>query len=186
MGSLPIFPHRVATAIFATLTLLALRADRPAPRSSDSRGASSCTSRRFPTPAFTPTSWSRSRCTKCSPTAAAASSSRHFRPASTSSSRTRPACSRRFSCCSATPPTTRSSSSSQLTEEAATDLTDFWNVRSQIPGDVLREITAPFGVDSGHPGTGSEPPELANLVIGTGAEMRLRPPRRGLGALRRS
>ena len=60
----------------------------------------------------------------------------------------------------------------QLTEESTTDPADFWNVRSQIPGDVLREITAPFDVDSGHPETGSEPPELANLVIGTGAEMR--------------
>ncbi len=53
----------------------------------------------------------------------------------------------------------------QLTEEAAADLTDFWSVRSQIPGDVLRDITAPPGGDA------SAPPALANLVIGDGSGM---------------
>ena len=62
----------------------------------------------------------------------------------------------------------------QLTEEAAAELTDFWSVRSQIPGDVLRDITAPEG-SPGTPGTpeidGAEPTELANLVLGDGSGM---------------
>jgi hypothetical protein len=60
----------------------------------------------------------------------------------------------------------------QLTEEAATDPDDFWNVRAQIPGDVLREITAPFEVETAAAEAGSDTPDLANLVVGTGAEMR--------------
>lgn len=56
----------------------------------------------------------------------------------------------------------------QLTKEASADLTDFWSVRSEIPADVLREITAPLeaGTD-----TAPEAPEVANLVIGSSSQM---------------
>lgn len=64
----------------------------------------------------------------------------------------------------------------QLTEEASADLTDFWSVRSQIPSDVLREITAPLAADAADTGDAagspaSDAPELANLVLGSSAQM---------------
>ena len=64
----------------------------------------------------------------------------------------------------------------ELSEEAAADLTDFWSVRSAIPGDVLRDITAPLeiagGAGSGSPSPSPSPsdtPELTNLVLGDGS-----------------
>ena len=56
----------------------------------------------------------------------------------------------------------------QLTKEASADLTDFWSVRSEIPADVLREITAPLEAGTE---TASEAPEVANLVIGSSSQM---------------
>lgn len=56
----------------------------------------------------------------------------------------------------------------QLSQEATSDLTDFWSVRGEIPADVLREITTPLeaGADDA-----SEAPEVANLVIGSSSQM---------------
>jgi hypothetical protein len=63
-----------------------------------------------------------------------------------------------------------------LSEAASPDLTDFWSVRSAIPSDVLRDITAPLEV-AGAAGAaaGSDDPELVNLVLGdgSGADSRL-------------
>lgn len=59
----------------------------------------------------------------------------------------------------------------QLTQEAAADLTDFWSVRSEIPADVLREITAPLAAGTE---SGAEAPEIANLVIGSSSQMESR------------
>ena len=58
----------------------------------------------------------------------------------------------------------------QLSQEATSDLTDFWSVRGEIPADVLREITTPLeaGADDA-----SEAPEVANLVIGSSSESRV-------------
>ena len=56
----------------------------------------------------------------------------------------------------------------ELTREASPDLTDFWSVRSEIPADVLREITAPLETGTAN---GGDTPELANLVIGSATQM---------------
>ena len=53
----------------------------------------------------------------------------------------------------------------ELTEEASPDLGDFWSVRSQIPGDVLREITEPSEVESS---LGSA---VADLVVGNSSPL---------------
>ncbi|MEO7793692.1 MAG: carboxypeptidase-like regulatory domain-containing protein [Thermoanaerobaculia bacterium] len=60
----------------------------------------------------------------------------------------------------------------QLTNEATSDLTDFWSVRSEIPADVLRAITAPLVADAGDgSGAADTAPELANLVLGSSAQL---------------
>jgi len=56
----------------------------------------------------------------------------------------------------------------ELTREASPDLTDFWSVRSEIPADVLREITAPPTIEAAE---AAEAPQLANLVIGSATQM---------------
>lgn len=50
----------------------------------------------------------------------------------------------------------------ELTEESAADSADFWSVRSEIPGDVLREINGPAT------GEATADPQVADLVVGTG------------------
>lgn len=56
----------------------------------------------------------------------------------------------------------------QLSKEGTADLTDFWSVRAEIPGDVLREITAP-GLES--PEETPAPPQIADVVLGGGSEL---------------
>ncbi len=56
----------------------------------------------------------------------------------------------------------------ELTREPSPDLTDFWSVRSEIPADVLREITAPLSAEAAD---AADAPQLANLVIGSATQM---------------
>ncbi len=53
----------------------------------------------------------------------------------------------------------------QLTEESSAGLSDFWSVRSQIPGDVLREITATAGTEV------AAAPQVADLVTSDGSKV---------------